>query len=260
MGNLCYHHQTYSPQKPHIFASRSSTGSPLCIKWTKDKSEVRILRKLLTAERIRYRSHVIDVVNFIDARRGTFIVMPMHQPVNEIKDLDHIDFRLQLIEGVAFLHSLEIAHCDLKPSNLVLEHVKGSHGCLYIIDFGNAVARSCQQMDFHGTEGWTAPEVRDDNEWDPEKADIWAVGNILLALFEDDDQTRDCLLIDPSLRPSAAELHARVAPPTTGRKRVRLVSEGTLGELRNIRKPRQDADPDLPPRNWDKKVPTIHVH
>lgn len=79
---------------------------------------------------------------------------------------------------MAFLDSQNIAHCDLKPHNLVIENARQPFGKLFIIDFGNAV--SCEpgklQSGFQGTIGWTAPEVRDLNEWDPKKADVWAMG------------------------------------------------------------------------------------
>lgn len=80
------------------------------------------------------------------------------------------------------MHAHNIAHCDIKPHNLVVQNACSPLGKLFFIDFGNAV--NCEagklQSGFQGTLGWTAPEVRDLNKWDPEKADVWAMGKVFL--------------------------------------------------------------------------------
>ncbi|KAI4877980.1 hypothetical protein NFI96_027960, partial [Prochilodus magdalenae] len=49
-----------------------------------------------------------------------------------------IEFMKQILKGVAFMHSKQIAHFDLKPENIMLSDKKVEHPEIKIIDFGLA--------------------------------------------------------------------------------------------------------------------------
>ncbi|TDL20277.1 kinase-like protein, partial [Rickenella mellea] len=90
----------------------------------------------------------------------------------------------QLVDGVAFLHRYLIAHCDLKPDNIVLSALTGEKVCqwLYIIDFG--LARQLNTGDtrirgFRGNKEWVGPEVTDGASYNPILADLWPVGKMI---------------------------------------------------------------------------------
>lgn len=88
----------------------------------------------------------------------------------------------QLVLGVAFLHSIGLAHRDLKLDNCVVNQ----YGQLKIIDFGSAVwFRGTQtQVQFAkgivGSDPYLAPEVFEyvDVGYDPRLADVWLVAII----------------------------------------------------------------------------------
>lgn len=95
-------------------------------------------------------------------------------------------FFKQLMRGVQYLHGLGIAHCDLKPENLLLTET----GNLKISDF------SCSQWlqptgdgdgvrlvsGRRGTTPYVAPEEYTDDEFDGRAADVWACGVIYMIL------------------------------------------------------------------------------
>ena len=90
----------------------------------------------------------------------------------------------QLINGLEFLHKLDIAHRDLKIFNLLVTE----EGILKICDFG--VCYHCYQKGKYissriGTPGCMAPETYNWEKHDPFKADIWSCGLILWAMFND---------------------------------------------------------------------------
>eukprot|EP01068_Selenidium_serpulae_P016172 Selendium_serpulae@DN6274_c2_g1_i1.p1 len=86
----------------------------------------------------------------------------------------------QLLEALAFIHSLRLIHCDLKPENvLMLDEKKCS---VKIIDFGS----TCFEDDDLGTyvqsRSYRAPEVLLELPYD-HKIDMWSLGCILAELW-----------------------------------------------------------------------------
>ncbi|KAH3902381.1 related to Serine/threonine-protein kinase HRK1 [Saccharomycodes ludwigii] len=87
----------------------------------------------------------------------------------------------QLMEGVKYLHSMGLAHRDLKLDNCVMT----SEGILKLIDFGSAVVFK-YPYDNHitlargivGSDPYLAPEVLTCKKYDPQPVDIWSMGII----------------------------------------------------------------------------------
>eukprot|EP00971_Amphidinium_carterae_P249888 4960057-Amphidinium_carterae.1 len=87
----------------------------------------------------------------------------------------------QLVDGVAFLHGLQVVHRDLKLENLLLD----SLGCLRIADFGVAVLlRDPEELlsDACGTPSYMAPELFREHHKGP-PVDAWSVGVVLYAML-----------------------------------------------------------------------------
>jgi hypothetical protein len=89
----------------------------------------------------------------------------------------------QVASGVAHCHENNVAHCDLKPENIV---ISGS-GDAKIVDFGQAVdlAEVVQPLQFpRGTMPFVAPELlRLSRTWNPAAADVWSLGVILVEML-----------------------------------------------------------------------------
>lgn len=78
----------------------------------------------------------------------------------------------QVIDGVAAIHAASLLHCDLKPSNVVVEQDTGRP---VIIDFGVATNASDGGRPLAGSPGYMAPEHRD-GMCLSEQTDIYALG------------------------------------------------------------------------------------
>ncbi|CAI4052113.1 putative serine/threonine protein kinase HRK1 SKDI_15G4050 [Saccharomyces kudriavzevii IFO 1802] len=93
----------------------------------------------------------------------------------------------QLTEGVKYLHSMGLAHRDLKLDNCVMT----SQGILKLIDFGSAVVFKYPFEDVvamaHGIVGsdpYLAPEViTTTKSYDPQCVDIWSIGIIYCCMM-----------------------------------------------------------------------------
>ncbi|XP_050967210.1 death-associated protein kinase 1 [Labeo rohita] len=94
------------------------------------------------------------------------------------------EFLKQILDGVSYLHSKQIAHFDLKPENIMLLNRSMPHPRIKIIDFGLA-----HKIDFgndfkniFGTPEFVAPEVVNYEPLGLE-ADMWSIGVITYILL-----------------------------------------------------------------------------
>lgn len=77
-----------------------------------------------------------------------------------------------MINAIKQCHSRGIAHCDIKPSNFMLDKYER----LKIGDFGLATFTHLIKNSNRGTALFMAPECFLKDSYDPFKADIWALG------------------------------------------------------------------------------------
>lgn len=99
----------------------------------------------------------------------------------------------QLIQGMEYLHSVGVAHLDLKCDNLLLSQ----NYKLKICDFDQAYIKGQGSIFSSGTTGFRAPELVQRRCRNPEAADIYSAGIILFTLkcagclpYEEKQRTR----------------------------------------------------------------------
>ena len=145
------------------------------------KSEVPIHRKL---------NHP-NVIQFFAARsEDDLVYIDMELGASCLYDALYIDrcltyhicwqyFR-DLIDGVEYLHSMDVAHQDIKPENLLI----GSDGRLKIANFGLASSIGRKTDDkWRGTPQFIAPEMIREELFRLEPVDIWACGIVLAEML-----------------------------------------------------------------------------
>ncbi len=170
----------------------SRTGKDVVLKTIVDPNECRFLKYLTDIK--APSNHAIPLLDVVDLTIGkTIIVLPLESPLqNVLRYRDRSDnvvsLCLQFIEGVAFLHQHKVAHCDLKPDNVVVHIGVESRVSprLFLIDFDLAqYVESAETMTegWCGTPPWIAPELgsRDGpiQRYSPILADRWACGEMI---------------------------------------------------------------------------------
>ncbi|KAK4121603.1 Pkinase-domain-containing protein [Parathielavia appendiculata] len=146
---------------------------------------------------------------------------------------------LQILSGVTYLHSMGLAHRDLKLDNVVVSE----HGIMKIIDFGSAhVFRYPFETSIVlatgivGSDPYLAPEVYDEKKYDPQAVDIWSLAIIFCCMT-----LRRFPWKLPRLSDNSFKLFA--ADPTPGHdpKKLILPPSRSMNALSEI--PARDFDP-----------------
>lgn len=102
---------------------------------------------------------------------------------------DSLLYFSQIIDGVSYMHSIGIAHMDLKLENIMVDNVNKK---IQIIDLGQSkvfhdtlhINTIIPGKGLHGTRPYIAPEeFMTGEEYNPEKVDVWSCGIILYEII-----------------------------------------------------------------------------
>jgi len=87
----------------------------------------------------------------------------------------------QLIDGLEYLHSKDVAHLDISPHNVLV----GKSYQVEIADFKNSEVLSCQKTSFKGRKNYRPPELNSGTCEDLAAVDIYAAGVLLFRMRYD---------------------------------------------------------------------------
>lgn len=155
--------------------------------YTGNKDRARKMREVQILEALRSHEHIVELVDFWEAKNHLYIQTEFCENGNLKDFLLHTgykgrldDFRiwkilLELSQGVKSIHDATFIHLDLKPANIFIDW----EGVLKIGDFGMAsVWPAPPGLDGEGDREYIGPEVL----WGrfDKPADIFALGMIML--------------------------------------------------------------------------------
>ncbi len=181
-----------SKVKPTMRQATSRSGVGVVLKTTTVDSNERRLLQYFTDIKAP-SNHTIPLYDVIDLTIGKTIIVlerqfPLDEVIGQYRD-DAVSFCLQFIEGVAFLHEHKVAHCDLKPDNIVVDTGRKSKTSprLFIIDLDMAQdveSEETMTKGWCGTPPYIAPEVGSSRDgpiqrYSPILADRWACGKMI---------------------------------------------------------------------------------
>lgn len=97
-----------------------------------------------------------------------------------VKEPEACKYFQQIVDGVEYMHKINIVHWDLKPENLLLDHKQN----IKIVDFGlsNSFKEGELLKTACGSPCYAAPEMIDGKKYLGNMVDIWSVGVILYAM------------------------------------------------------------------------------
>ncbi|KAM7372754.1 hypothetical protein PAMP_007652 [Pampus punctatissimus] len=99
-------------------------------------------------------------------------------------ECEAIEFMKQILEGLRFMHSKNIAHFDLKPENIMLSDKASPHPNIKLVDFGLAhhFHQGEEYRSSSGTPQYMAPEAIESEPLST-AADMWSIGVITYILL-----------------------------------------------------------------------------
>jgi calcium/calmodulin-dependent protein kinase I len=136
--------------------------------------------------------HIVPIIDFFEEPECYFIIMELmaggdlFDRIGKKKSYSEADARdlvIKMLKAVAICHQKNIAHCDMKPKNLLLVS-ENDDSFIKLADFGFA-ARVHQPKSLTkqcGTPFFVAPEILIRRPYD-QQSDMWSVGCIVYLLL-----------------------------------------------------------------------------
>lgn len=86
----------------------------------------------------------------------------------------------QIMSAIKYLHSMNIVHGDIKPENALISR----DFIIKICDFGFAIVANSPNTKLRGgSEGYTAPELLINENYDAKKCEMFSLGVLFFVLF-----------------------------------------------------------------------------
>jgi serine/threonine protein kinase len=203
--------------------------------------------------------HIISLIDSFHVQSGSWIILPNLSDIRYFLEInperlrDHVvQVCWGLIEGLAYLHKIYIAHRDIKPDNLLVDE----NFCLKIIDFGVSTQLKNEDeevSDYCGTKGWIAPEIRREmGAYNPIRADRWSCGLVILHLLGTlkkknevlEEKAKKLKTDDPQLRPSLLQWQTWATTQHSSDESGR--NEETMSRIRRRLTDASEAHIDIP--------------
>ncbi|XP_074135037.1 serine/threonine-protein kinase H2 [Sminthopsis crassicaudata] len=185
---------TKKPFAIKMVETRVKEGREAC------ESELNVLRRVS-------HCNIVQLIEVFEAQDRVYIVMELATggelfdriiSQGTFTERDAIIILKMVVDGVRYLHSLQITHRDLKPENLLYYH-PGAESKILITDFGLAASGNkngdWSMNTICGTPEYIAPEILSRKPY-TNAVDMWALGVITYILlsgslpFEDENHMR----------------------------------------------------------------------
>ncbi|KAK4512124.1 uncharacterized protein ATC70_013367 [Mucor velutinosus] len=135
------------------------------------------------------QNHIVQLMDHQELANSYHLIFPFYSETLAMKmNIRTKDpelayrFLQQISQGLQYMHQRNIIHCDLSPSNILID---SSTGCMFICDFGCAHSDACSDSgdgfladEEIGTRYYKAPEHLFGSRAYTPATDVWSLGAI----------------------------------------------------------------------------------
>ena len=153
----------------------------------KQRCEHWLNNEILSLKKIKHEN-IIKLYQVIETRKDVNLVMELvngqslgdyirSKKSRRLEEKEALRIFEQIVDGISYCHSLDIAHRDIKVDNVLLDEKTK----VKLIDFGLSVSTKPQDKlkEYCGTESYMAPELTKREEYSGQAVDVWALGILL---------------------------------------------------------------------------------
>jgi mitogen-activated protein kinase kinase kinase len=168
------------------------------------------------------------------------------------------NFVRQILKGLAYLHSKDIIHRDIKGANILVDH----QGSVKISDFGiskrveastlmssGAGKKAGQRVSLQGSVFWMAPEVVKQTAY-TRKADIWSLGCLIIEMLTGQHPHPNCSQLQAIFKIGRGSGEAKPTVPELASEPLKQFLEKTF-EIEHEARPEAE---ELLESDWIKGV------
>jgi len=185
-----------------VKATDPSTGERVAAKMIdKRKMKSDAIEKEVMLMKMMKHPNVIAVIEQVELDKSMFIFMELASAgelfgrviqSGSLREEEARPYFTQLIGAVKYMHTMGIAHRDLKLENVLLSSDGGEDICKvcdfglayrYEVDGAGKVLKGRPLMETCGSKSYAAPEVLEGRGYDGFDADVWSCGICLFAML-----------------------------------------------------------------------------
>ena len=148
--------------------------------------EINNMKKMKCINIVEYYDHYIDKdYYYIIMEKCDEDLYDFLEKNGPLSDLMIKNILIQLNKAFLAMRSNNIIHRDLKPENILIKYNSSNMNefTIKLADFGASREYNKKSFSTHiGTQGYAAPELFGNSNYDPGKCDLWAIGVIIYQL------------------------------------------------------------------------------